>query len=100
VTQYPIEQVVIFLLLCFSQVLGQTSYSVSPNFKLWIAAEPLPTSRTPPHGDLAGHHNVGAAADPVDLAIRDSHRGCQFRLVHAVIDVDGWPQQRAPVRIS
>ena len=30
------------------------------------------------HGDLAGHHHVGAAADAVDQRFRGSHRDCRI----------------------
>src|SRR5690606_38993631 len=46
-------------------------------------------------GDLAGHHHVGAAADAVDQAFAAAVEVVEFRLRHAVIDVDRREEQAA-----
>src|SRR5262249_29599622 len=40
------------------------------------------------HGDLAGHHNVGAAADAVDQAFAATVQIVELGFRHAVVDVD------------
>ena len=47
------------------------------------------------HGDLAGHHHVGAAADGVHQAFAAAVQIVELRLRDAVVDVDGGHQQRA-----
>jgi hypothetical protein len=43
------------------------------------------------HGDLAGHHDVGAAADAVDERFATAIEVVEFRFGYAVIDVDRGP---------
>ena len=45
------------------------------------------------HGDLAGHHHVGAAADAVHQRLAAAIEIVEFGLGDAVIDVDGGEQQ-------
>ena len=47
------------------------------------------------HGDLAGHHHVGAAANAVDQRLAAAIEIVELRFGHAVVDVDRRPQQRA-----
>jgi hypothetical protein len=53
-------------------------------------------TRQPAWRDLAGHHDVGAAADAVDERFAAAIEVVEFRFGYAVIDVDGGPQQRTP----
>ena len=47
------------------------------------------------HGDLPGHHHVGAAANAVDQRLAAAIEIVELRLGHAVVDVDRRPEQRA-----
>ena len=47
------------------------------------------------HGDLAGHHHVGAAADAVDQRFAAAIKIVEFRLGDGIIDVDRREQQLA-----
>src|SRR5262249_30735899 len=47
------------------------------------------------HGDLPGHHDVGAAPDAVDQTLAAAIKVVEFRLGHAVVDVDGRKQKPA-----
>ena len=47
------------------------------------------------HGHLAGHHDVGAAADAVDEALAAAVEIVELRFRHGVVDVDGREQQLA-----
>src|SRR5579871_348052 len=47
------------------------------------------------HGDLAGHHDIGAATDAVDEGFAAAVEVVELGFGHAVVDVDGRPQQRA-----
>src|SRR5262249_62244016 len=47
------------------------------------------------HGHLAGHHHVGTAADAVDQRLAAAVEVVELGFGHAVVDVDGGPQQRA-----
>ncbi len=46
------------------------------------------------HGDLAGHHHVGAAADAVDERFAAAIEVVELRLGDAVVDVDRREEQR------
>ena len=60
------------------------------------AAEPLPTSpKARDHRDLAGHHDVGTAADAVDQALAAAVEVVELRLGDAVVDVDRGEEELA-----
>src|SRR5262249_5700833 len=47
------------------------------------------------HGYLAGHHHVGAATDAIDQRLATAVEVVELGFGHAVVDIDGGPQQRA-----